>query len=128
MKKAILILMLLAVLAGNVSALDAERKVMDNGLIVLHSQRTNLPMVVVNLLIKASPLDVDEKKAGLADLTAGMLSEGTDIRTAEQISEEVEFIGAAIGAAADSDYTTISMSVLKPPPPQHLKRTNHPCL
>ncbi|UCG79164.1 MAG: insulinase family protein [Nitrospirota bacterium] len=113
MKKAILILMLLAVLAGNVSALDAERKVMDNGLIVLHSQRTNLPMVVVNLLIKASPLDVDAKKAGLADLTAGMLSEGTGRRTAEQISEEVEFIGAAIGADADDDYTTISMSVLK---------------
>jgi zinc protease len=42
-----------------------------------------------------------------------MLTEGTQKRTSQEISEEIEFVGGSIGASADDDYTVISLSVLK---------------
>jgi zinc protease len=97
----------------NAYALDIKRTVLPNGLTVLHVERHNLPIVMVTLLVKASPLDEPPEKAGLANLTAELLTEGTKKRKATDISEEIEFIGASLGASADSDYTLITLSVLK---------------
>ncbi|GBD98399.1 peptidase M16 inactive domain protein [bacterium BMS3Abin07] len=109
----ILIYALLLLMPRFSYALDAQREVMDNGLVVLHSERDNLPIVQVTLLIKGSPLDEPADKGGLANLTARMLVEGTTARTSEQISGEIEFVGGSIGASADYDYTLVTLSVLK---------------
>lgn len=92
---------------------NIERKVLDNGLVVLYSESRNLPLVMVTMIVKASPLDEPKEKAGLANLVAELLNEGTKIRKSQQISDEIEFIGASLGASAGSDYTTITLSVLK---------------
>lgn len=94
-------------------ALDVKRTVLPNGLTVLHVERHSLPIVMVTLLVKASPLDESPDKAGLANLTAALITEGTKSRRSTDISSEIEFIGASLGASADSDFTTISLSVLK---------------
>ncbi|MBI5212921.1 MAG: insulinase family protein [Nitrospirae bacterium] len=94
-------------------AFEFKKQVLPNGLTVLHAERHNLPVVMVTLLIKASPLNEPDDKAGLAYLTSNMLTEGTSKRKAAEISEEIEFIGASMGASTASDYTTISLSVLK---------------
>jgi len=106
-------IILLILVPGIAFGLDARREVLDSGLVLLHSERHNLPIVMVTLLIKASPLDEPPEKAGLANLTAEMLTEGTHGRTSEQISEEIEFIGGGLGASADDDYTMVSLSVLR---------------
>jgi zinc protease len=97
----------------DVHALDIKKTVLPNGLTVLHVERRTLPIVMVTLLVKASPLDEPPEKAGLANLTAELLTEGTKTRKATDISEEIEFIGASLGASADTDYTVITLSVLK---------------
>jgi zinc protease len=112
-RKLIMFVVLLFLIPGISFGLDAKREVMDNGLIVLHTERNNLPIVKVSLLVKASPLDEPPEKAGLANLTAQMLSEGTRNRTSQQISEEIEFVGGSVGASADEDYIMVSLSVLK---------------
>lgn len=94
-------------------ALDIKRSVLPNGLTVLYVERHNLPIVMVSLLVKASPLDEPPEKAGLANLTAELLTEGTGKRSATEISEEIEFIGASLSASASEDYTLLSLSVLK---------------
>jgi zinc protease len=94
-------------------AIDVKRTVLPNGLIVLHSEKHNLPLVMVTLLVKASPLNEPENKAGLSNLTAELLTEGTKSRTSAVISEEVEFIGASLDTSVNNDYTTITLSVLK---------------
>lgn len=94
-------------------ALDASRKELENGLVVLHAGRTNLPMVVVNLLIKASPLDEPADKAGLASMVASMVTEGTKKRTSKEISDAIEFVGGSLGASATEDNTVLSLTVLK---------------
>jgi len=94
-------------------ALDIKKQTLQNGLTVVHLEKHDLPIVVVNLLIKASPLKEPKEKAGLAYLTARLLAEGTLKRSASEISEEIEFIGASLDISNNSDYTTVSLSALK---------------
>lgn len=110
---AIILFAAYCLLPTDIFALDIKRNVLPNGLTVLHVERHNLPIVMVTLLVKASPLDESPDKAGLANLTAELLTEGTKKRKATDISEEIEFIGASLDASVDSDYTTITLSVLK---------------
>lgn len=94
-------------------ALDVKRVVLDSGLTLLVVERHNLPIVKVTVGVNAGSMSEPEDKAGLAGLTAGLLTEGTRKRTNRQISEEIEFVGGALGASADDDYATVSLSVLK---------------
>lgn len=94
-------------------ALNVSRTTLPNGLVVLHSEKHNLPIVMLTLLIKVGQVNEPKDKAGLANLTAELLTEGTKERSSTQISEELEFIGASLSASAKRDYTTISLSVLK---------------
>lgn len=94
-------------------ALEASRTELPNGLVVLHSEKHNLPIVMLTILIKVGQINEPKEKGGLANLTAELLTEGTKKRSSTQISEEIEFIGASLSASAERDYTTISLSVLK---------------
>ncbi len=109
----ILLLSFILFFSGNTFAIEAKRTVLPNGLILLQSRQSYLPVVHVVLLIKASPFDEPLDKAGLANLTSSLLMEGTTHRTSDQISEETEFIGADLGASTSRDYTIVSLSVLK---------------
>ena len=101
------------VLSTDVFALEVNRKVLPNGLVVLHTEKHALPIVMMTLLIKVGEINESANKAGLAYLTAELLTEGTKQRNALGVSEEIEFIGASLDASAERDYTTISLSVLK---------------
>lgn len=94
-------------------ALDAQRMVLDNGLVLLVAQRDNLPIVKVSMGIRAGSVVEPAEKAGLASLTASLLTDGTKSRTSAQISEEIEFVGGELGASGGDDYITVNLSVLK---------------
>jgi zinc protease len=98
---------------NDVIAFNVNRSVLPDGLILLHSENHNLPIVMVTLIVKAGQTSETAEKAGLANLTAELLSEGTSTRTSKVISEETDFIGASLGVSAGNDYTTITLSVLK---------------
>jgi zinc protease len=94
-------------------ALDIKKEKLPNGLTILYVERHELPIVMATLLVKASPLEEETAKAGTANLTARMLTEGTATRKSANISSEIEFIGGSLDAATSSDYTTVSLSILK---------------
>jgi zinc protease len=98
---------------ADAQALDIAKRTAANSLPVVQVERHNLPVVMVTLLVKASPLDEKPEKAGLAYLTAKMLTEGTTHRSAAEFSEDVEFLGASVETSAAGDFTIISLSVLK---------------
>jgi zinc protease len=91
----------------------AEREVLPSGLILLHSERTELPIVKVVVAIKAGSVVEPPSKAGLANLTADLLNEGTAKRTSGQISDQIEFVGGQLSTSGGRDYVTVSLSVLK---------------
>lgn len=83
------------------------------GMVVLVAERHNLPIVKVNVIIKAGSVLEAEEKAGLANLAAELLTEGTKKRTARQISDEIDFIGGSLDSSGGSDSVSASLSVLK---------------
>jgi len=90
-----------------------QRSVLGNGMILLTSEQRALPMVSIELLIDAGSRHDGPKQEGLANLTARLLTYGTQRRTALQISETLDFIGAGLSAGCGEDLATVSMTVLK---------------
>ena len=91
----------------------AEREILDNGITLLHSGKTVLPIVTVVVAIKAGSVVEPPEKSGLANLTADLLNEGTKARTSKQISDAIEFVGGSLNTSGGADYITVSLSVLK---------------
>ncbi len=90
-----------------------QRSVLENGLILLTSEQKALPMVSIELLIDAGSRHDLPNQEGLANLTARLLTYGTQRRTALQISDTLDFIGAGLSAGCGEDLATVSMTVLK---------------
>ena len=107
------LLVVVCLLSVNALALEITRTITPNGLTVLHSENHSLPIVMVMLLVKAGQRHEAKEKAGLANLTAELLTEGTRNRSSRDMSEEIDFIGASLNASAGNDFTTITLSVLK---------------
>lgn len=91
----------------------AQREVLDNGITLLHSEKTVLPIVTVVVAIKAGSVVEPPEKAGLANLTADLLNEGTKARSSKEISDAIEFVGGSLNTSGGADYITVSLSVLK---------------
>lgn len=90
-----------------------RRAVLDNGLILLTSEQRALPMVSIELLVDAGARFEPAEQAGLANLTAKLLTYGTRRRSAVEISETLDFIGANLTTGSGKDVANVSMTVLK---------------
>ncbi|MBI4654782.1 MAG: insulinase family protein [Nitrospirae bacterium] len=95
------------------AGIEIKRDVLENGLTLMVVERHNLPIVMVTVGIKGGSLIEPAEKAGLANLTAELLPEGTKKRTSTEISEEIEFVGASLHTSGGDDYITVSLSILK---------------
>ena len=84
-----------------------------NGITVLVLEQHFLPIVEIHALIKAGSAQDPPDKAGLANLVASLLDEGTTTRTSKQQAEQIDFVGGALEAKASEDFTTASARVLK---------------
>ena len=102
---------LLAVPAA--ASMVPQRSVLENGMILLTSEQRALPMVSIELLIDSGSRHDGPNQEGLANLTARLLTYGTQRRTALQISDTLDFIGASLSAGCSEDLATVSMTVLK---------------
>ena len=90
---------------------DVKESKLKSGLTVAVVERHSVPIVTVQLLIKAGASSEGTKKAGLANLTGSLLTKGTKTRTAEQIAEEMEFLGGSIDSGAGWNASSVTMSV-----------------
>src|SRR4029079_9210612 len=81
-----------------------------NGLRVIVVERRETPLVSAQLLIKNGGEVDPPELAGLADMTANLLTKGTQTRDATKIASEVESLGASLdsGARWDSSFATVS--------------------
>lgn len=90
-----------------------QRSVLENGLVLLTSEQRALPMVTFSLLVEAGSRYDPQGREGLAYLTARLLTYGTRERTALQISETLDFIGASLNAGSGEELATVSLTLLK---------------
>jgi zinc protease len=71
-----------------------------------------LPLVHVSLQAPVGTGDDPEGKSGLATLTERLLDQGTKTRTATELAEEFERLGASVRAAVGADDLGVGASVL----------------
>src|SRR3990172_8153189 len=90
-----------------------KRSVLSNGMVLLTSEQRSLPMVSIELLIDAGSRYDAAGQEGLGNLTARLLTYGTKRRSALQISETLDFIGASLSAGCGEDTAIVSMTMLK---------------
>jgi len=84
-----------------------------NGMTVLVLEQHFLPIVEIHALIKTGSAQDSPDKAGLANLVASLLDEGTTTRTSKQLAEQIDFVGGSLEVKASEDFTTASARVLK---------------
>ena len=110
------VILFLAVVGGAMSseaAMTPKRTVLSNGMVLLTSEQHALPIVSIELLIDAGSRFEPGGQAGLANLTARLLIYGTKRRSALQISDALDFIGASLETNCGQDTSSVSMTVLK---------------
>lgn len=92
--------------------LQPADQTLPNGLRVIVLERPGLPLLSARLLVKTGSEADPEKLAGLAKLTASLLTQGTTSRTAPQIASETEALGASLAAEAGWDAIELSLTSL----------------
>jgi zinc protease len=81
-----------------------------NGAEVILAEFHDLPLVEVHLVLKTGGGANPAGEAGLADLTANMLDEGTKTRSALQIAEQVGSLGGALTTSSSWDGSVVTLS------------------
>src|SRR5262249_45709158 len=90
-----------------------EIRTLDNGLQVVAVLHHEQPMVSMRMIVRAGAALDPPGKAGLADLAASLLDQGTTTRTANQMNDLIDFIGGEMGAGAGTDLTFVNVVVMK---------------
>ncbi len=113
--KYIIILLLVAGIPAVAQSAEplGKRILLDNGMVLLLSEKHDIPMVTVNMAITAGSTAEPPDKPGLASITASLLTQGTTKRTASQISQEIDFIGGSLSTSGGEDFASAGLRVLK---------------
>jgi zinc protease len=83
-----------------------------NGLRVIVVERNESPLISAQLLIKNGGEVDPSELAGLADMTASLLTKGTQSRDATKIAEEIESLGGSLDSGARWDSSFASVNVM----------------
>jgi zinc protease len=83
-----------------------------NGLRVLIVERHDLPVVGLRLVVASGAGDLEGARPGALSFLGGMIEQGTKKRSALQVSDDFEAIGAQHGAWFDWDSGGVSVKVL----------------
>lgn len=86
-----------------------HRAVLDNGLTILAVENPAADIVAARIFIKAGGRYELPHQAGVSHLLASVLPKGTDRLSAQAIAEQVESVGASLGADAAADYCLLSL-------------------
>ncbi|MEZ5346401.1 MAG: pitrilysin family protein [Pyrinomonadaceae bacterium] len=89
-----------------------QKRKLSNGLNVWVVPQSELPIVSMNLVIGTGGAANPDGKEGLAQLTAGLLDDGTKNRTALDISNEEQNLGISMGVFSGWDSTNATMQTL----------------
>jgi zinc protease len=90
-----------------------ERATLPNGLKLVVATRKAVPVVQASLLVDSGYASDQGGTPGTAKLATAMLDEGTKTRTALQISDSLQRLGATLSSGANLDQASVSLSALK---------------
>ena len=91
---------------------DIEHAALSNGIPVTLARRTAIPKVIVSLTFDAGIAADARDTPGTQSLMLKMLDEGTTSRSATEIAEEQERLGAEISAGSTMDTSSVTLTAL----------------
>ena len=90
-----------------------EIRTLANGMRVLTILHHEQPVVTMRLLVGAGAAEDPQGKAGLSGLLGNLLDQGTNTRTAQEIADQIDTIGGALGTGSGSDLSFANVVVMK---------------
>lgn len=88
-----------------------QKRTLRNGLGAWIVESHEVPIVQVTVVVRAGAGDDTAGKFGAASLTAAMLDEGAGARSALQIADAIEFLGAALTTTSSYDASAVRLNV-----------------
>ena len=101
-----------AAFAQGVTLPDFERIELDNGAVLLLSEKPEVPLVSVTAILRGGAVVDPEGRSGLANLVAGLLEKGAGDRDAASFAETVDASGGMLTSGADLESITVSGNFL----------------
>ncbi len=89
-----------------------ERAKLSNGIQVVFARRATVPVVEMSMSFDAGIAADSHAKPGVANLTMALLDEGTEKRSAVEIAQATERLGASLGIGNDTDSSRVGLSAL----------------
>lgn len=90
-----------------------QTKKLANGLTVFVIEDHRQPLISLDLLVNAGGIATAADKAGLASLTAQLLRQGTETRSAQDIAKAIDLVGGRLSTGATDDVAQASAAVVK---------------
>jgi zinc protease len=87
-----------------------EKQKLSNGLAVWIVEQHEVPLAQINLIVRAGAGADPAGKYGVASMTANMLDEGAGNRSALELADAIEFLGAQLGTSSTFDYSAVRLS------------------
>lgn len=89
-----------------------HRTVLNNGMVVLLVENPAADIIASRIFVRAGSRCEPRHQAGLAHLLAAVLTKGTSRLSSLEIAEQVESVGASLGADATPDYFLLSLKTV----------------
>jgi zinc protease len=92
---------------------ELQRDQLENGVKIILAERHTIPVVTFNTILDAGYAADQFGVPGTAKLAMNMLDEGTKSRTALEISDDLQSLGANLSSGSDLDSSSVFLSALK---------------
>jgi zinc protease len=88
-----------------------QKRQLENGLPVWLVELHKVPVAQVNLVVFGGGADEPPGKFGVTSLMSAMLAEGAGSRSALQVADAIDFLGADLGATSTFDASAVRLHV-----------------
>ena len=88
-----------------------QKQKLSNGLAVWIVEHHEVPLAQINLIVRSGSAADPIGKFGVGNLAAAMLDEGAGSRSALELADALEFLGANLSTTSSFDYSAVRMSV-----------------
>jgi zinc protease len=88
-----------------------QKQKLSNGLAVWIVEHHEVPLAQVNMIVRSGSGADPIGKYGVGSLAAAMLDEGAGTRSALELADALEFLGANLSTSSSFDYSAIRLSV-----------------
>ena len=85
-----------------------EIRTLGNGMRVVAVLHHEQPAVSIRLLVGVGSAQDPKGKGGVANLMSSLLDQGTTTRSAQQIADQIDFIGGDVGTGAATDLSFVT--------------------